>query len=1859
MKKILLLIIALLPFLGIGQSQLVRWNGSNGTSYSNAPSLLVSNVNASNATGTNTFTNVQNYFRGVNYTTTNAPNNAQYMEFAISANTGYDIALSNFSFTHNRSTNGARTFIVRYSTNGTTWANIGSAVTVNTTGTAASIDLSGLSVLSGTTFYVRVHPYNAAQASGNNDYFYIRHGANSATDNLDTVGPRFSGTVNCNQGDPSVYGANTWIGYVYDWVSGPETIENPIPNNYLGFVTEAQTFDRDNGTGALSGVTSSFCGTAPTGSFFVRYKMNVNIVGKYAVTVGGDDGYRFSIDGGATWEINNWGQHSYETTTKEVCLNGNTNLVLEYFEGPVDSRVSFSYVDVTPVAPTSITGTNTICSGTSTTITANGTSVDGVNTFYQWGTGTVGTNIIAGATSSTYTTPNLTSNTTYWVRVTSPGTCVFNTAAQTRTVTVTTPSAPTGISGTLSICSGSGTTLTATGGTGTTFQWGTGAVVGDNIIAGQTTASLPTGNLTSNTTFWVRRISGLCFSNAQTVTVTVSQAATAPTAISGESFCPGSTITLTASGGTGSTYQWGTGATVGSNIIAGATTASISVSPNATTTYWVRRVNTAPCGTTTTSGITKSVTVAVPGDPAVFGDNEWNVYGYNSGGNSAPTNYRGYYVQNLGSNVGMDTKLKWAALASPSSASDWQGCPITAGSNYTFVHKRMGFPCGNYLLTYTYYDDETTIIIKDANGVTSTINSTSYYNGGAGLSQAVNGTTTYALDANSTIEIRTTNSGGNEAKLGIIFTPNAYTPPVAPTSITGVNSICLGTSTTLTANGTSGTYEWGTGTTVGLNPIAGTTNTITVSPTSTTTYWVRVKGTFPCPDSAGITRTVTVTAPPVAPTTITGTNSICSGTTTTLTATAGLGTYEWGTGATVGSNIIAGATTNTYTTPNLASTTTYWVRVKATSPCTTDSAGITRTVTVTLAPVAPTTITGTNSICSGTTTTLTATAGLGTYEWGTGATVGSNIIAGATSNTYTTPNLNSTTTYWVRVKGTSPCGDSAGISTTVTVNPSATAPTAITGIETSYCAGDAITLTASGGIGTTYQWGTGATIGNNIISGATAASISVSPSSTTTYWVRRQNTSPCSGVTSGVTKTITVLPTPGDPAVFGTNEWNVYGYNSGGNSNPSDYRGYYVQNLGSNAGIDTKVKWSASTSPSAATDWQGCPVNNDGFTMVHKRKGFPCGRYNIAFTYYDEDTVVIITDATGTTTTLNFAGSYNGGVGLSQPINGSTTYALDANSTIEIRTTDITPSSEAKLGMTITGASTSIYNGTWNQEASYTDIEIQSDYNLPADITVCTCTVVDGKTFTVPANKTLTVIGNTTAVGTGKFIIENNGGFVQVNDNSTYTGVPTSFTSKRQTQSVYRYDITYWSSPVENFVLKNVSPLTLFDKFFSWNSNTQAWTPHKTNVAANLLEIMGTGKGYSIRAPQSFNIEGTAGALPQTHMAQFIGIPHNGVKQITVSNGAENRWNMIGNPYPSALNIAEFLEVNKDVVDGTLYFWTHKTPVILNSPNPDFALYSATDYVAVNLSGNISNGNDAGVVASAPSGNSLGVNTGDDFLNVASGQAFFIKGKETGAISNQVTFNNKMRVRTGGENAQFFKPGVTTPVNNWQNTGKHRIWLNATTSQNDFNQTLVGYIQNATNGLDWGYDGQSLSSGAISIYSILNDQKLSIQARSLPFITQDEVPLGYSTTRTGTARITLDKVDGLFQGQDIYLEDNLLNVVHNLKNASYTFDIVPGTFNDRFVLRYLPSENLGTDLPTLDVNALVIYNLNNQISVKAKDLTIESVIIYDMQGRVLFTKNQVNAQEFTTQSLALYKQVVLVKVITENKAEVVKKVILN
>ena len=122
-----------------------------------------------------------------------------------------------------------------------------------------------------------------------------------------------------------------------------------------------------------------------------------------------------------------------------------------------------------------------------------------------------------------------------------------------------------------------------------------------------------------------------------------------------------------------------------------------------------------------------------------------------------------------------------------------------------------------------------------------------------------------------------------------------------PTSITGVTTICKGSSTTLTANGatllSNDSYQWGTGTTIGSNIISGQTSaTLVVTPIVTTTYWVRVIGST---TTSGVTKVVTVVNPSIAPTSVSGNLSICNGSSTTLSATGATlysgAVYQWGT----------------------------------------------------------------------------------------------------------------------------------------------------------------------------------------------------------------------------------------------------------------------------------------------------------------------------------------------------------------------------------------------------------------------------------------------------------------------------------------------------------------------------------------------------------------------------------------------------------------------------------------------------------------------------------------------------------------------------------------------------------------------------------------------------------------------------------------------------------------------------------------------------------------------------------------------------------------------------------------------------
>jgi hypothetical protein len=97
-----------------------------------------------------------------------------------------------------------------------------------------------------------------------------------------------------------------------------------------------------------------------TERFSVRFKLARTFpAGTYLFTVGGDDGYRLSIDGGATWLINNWNDHGFVTQAATATLpGGNVNMVLEYYENNGGNTIYFDYGVALPVHILSFDGRN-------------------------------------------------------------------------------------------------------------------------------------------------------------------------------------------------------------------------------------------------------------------------------------------------------------------------------------------------------------------------------------------------------------------------------------------------------------------------------------------------------------------------------------------------------------------------------------------------------------------------------------------------------------------------------------------------------------------------------------------------------------------------------------------------------------------------------------------------------------------------------------------------------------------------------------------------------------------------------------------------------------------------------------------------------------------------------------------------------------------------------------------------------------------------------------------------------------------------------------------------------------------------------------------------------------------------------------------------------------------------------------------------------------------------------------------------------------------------------------------------------------------------------------------------------------
>jgi hypothetical protein len=164
-----------------------------------------------------------------------------------------------------------------------------------------------------------------------------------------------------------------------------------------------------------------------------------------------------------------------------------------------------------------------------------------------------------------------------------------------------------------------------------------------------------------------------------------------------------------------------------------------------------------------------------------------------------------------------------------------------------------------------------------------------------------------------------------------------------------------------------------------------------------------------------------------------------------------------------------------------------------------------------------------------------------------------------------------------------------------------------------------------------------------------------------------------------------------------------------------------------------------------------------------------------------------------------------------------------------------------------------------------------------------------------------------------------------------------------------------------------------------------------------------------------------------------------------------------------------------------------------------------------------------------------------------------------------------------------------------------------------------------------------------------------IQGRALPFDPTDEIKLGFTSTVAGNFTIEIDETDGLLSNQSVFIEDKWSNTVVDLNQTGYAFTTAIGTFDDRFVVRFI-NKTLTVNDTEKDKESVFVSSKNKELRVNSTKELIKEITIYSVEGKKIYHKNGINKTDFSITNWFLVPQIVLVKIGMQNGLSVTKKV---
>lgn len=483
-----------------------------------------------------------------------------------------------------------------------------------------------------------------------------------------------------------------------------------------------------------------------------------------------------------------------------------------------------------------------------------------------------------------------------------------------------------------------------------------------------------------------------------------------------------------------------------------------------------------------------------------------------------------------------------------------------------------------------------------------------------------------------------------------------------------------------------------------------------------------------------------------------------------------------------------------------------------------------------------------------------------------------------------------------------------------------------------------------------------------------------------------------------------------------------------------------------------------------------------------------------------------------------------------------------------------------------------LYINSLEFESTYT-IAGNSTVSSSGDTTVPYLDVQSGSTLNIPSNSNVTVSGD----------LDNSG---SINLTSTSTQYPSLIVNGSSTGNVtYNRYINSNANgndliapPVDgqtwaDFLTDNATPLldnggspTTIYAFAPFDKTTGGYENYNSGTSATL----NTGTGYRAATSSGETLD-------------FTGTVETGTVSVDIENSGPEfeKWNLIGNPYSSYLNVQDFL--NHEVSAGVT----------------NLDLFESGTGAIYGYDGDASDGwtiyNLANTSASTV---------------IAPGQGFFVSADATNAGLHDLEFTAAMR--TSGSSDDFVSG---------RQGGLIYFVLNATAGSDSYN-TSVYFNSFASLTFDFGFDAEYfgelpfiLYTEVVEITSANDPTNLELQTISTDDLANTTIPLGVNASQGVQLTFSLT-TNTLPATTELFLDDTIENTTTLLNNSDYV--VTPNVDlngTGRFFLRVFDATLSTPENNTLESLSIFALNNSNEIIVKGQLQENTNLSLFDVQGR--------------------------------------------